>query len=300
MRIRKLVGVVATLGTVALLSACGPFLDAPSGQAPLRYRDQVFTDVSKTADLVYGNAPDSNNVPVDLKLDLYQPVGDAVTARPAIIWIHGGGFSSGTKSDGYIVDLAQDSAKRGYVAISLEYRLLAPSGCGGSGTPSNACATAAIGAQYDAQAAVRWLRLHAADYKVDPNRIAMGGASAGAITSDLVALRSDDPGNSGNPGPSSAIGGAVSISGGLPTGTTASFAQATDAPILEFHGTADDVVPYQWGLDMVQAAQAAGMTAYYESLLNAGHVPYAQYSDLFKTQSAYFLYQQMDLAHAAH
>jgi dienelactone hydrolase len=296
MRLRNLVTLAVA---VVALTACGPFLARPDVPTPQRYVDQVFTSVAKTADISYGSAPDGNGNPVDLRLDLYQPAGDDVAARPAVIWIHGGSFSTGSKTDGYIVDLATDSAERGYVAVSLDYRLLAPPGCGGNATPPPGCNTASLGAQQDAEAAIRFLRLHAADYRIDPNRIAIAGASAGAIVSDLVALFSENVGNSGNPGPASNADAAVGISGGLPPGTTAALAGPGDAPILEIHGTADDVVPYAWAADMVQAAQSAGVTAQLETLLNAGHVPYLQYSTVFKQQTAYFLYQQMDLAHAA-
>jgi dienelactone hydrolase len=296
MRLRNLVILAVA---VVVLTACGPFLARPDVPAPQRYVDQVFANVTKNADISYGSAPDNNGNPVDLLLDLYQPAGDSTTARPAVIWIHGGSFSTGSKSDGYIVDLSTDYAERGYVAVSLDYRLLAPPGCGGNATPPPGCNTASLGAQQDAEAAIRFLRLHAAEYRIDPNRIAVAGASAGAIVADLVALFSENVGNSGNPGPPSNADAAVGISGGLPSGVTAGLAGPGDAPILEFHGTADDVVPYAWATDMVAAAQAAGVTAQLETLLDAGHVPYAQWSTVFKQQTAYFLYQQMDLAHAS-
>ena len=62
---------------------------------------------------------------------------------------------------------------------------------------------AAVQAQHDAQAAVRWLRAHAADLGVDPSRIAIGGGSAGADVALLVGAHSEDPGTSGTPGQSS-------------------------------------------------------------------------------------------------
>jgi len=190
---RKGLAVVAALA-IALITGCT--LPRPPGDSPLRYRDQVFSNVSITSDLKYGQAPDANNNPVDLKLDLYQPTGDTQTLRPALVWVHGGSFSGGDKTNFVPVDVANTFSKMGYVVVSINYRLLG-SGC--VANPSN-CTVAALEAQHDAQAAVRWLRSNAATYKIDPSRIGIGGESAGAITATLVGLHSEDPGTSGNPG----------------------------------------------------------------------------------------------------
>ena len=130
-----------------------------------------------------------------------------------MVWVHGGGFSGGDKTSGEIVSEATDMAKKGYFNVSINYRLYGP-GCSAAGGGSQVgCIQAMIDAQHDAQAAVRFLRKNAATYKIDPNRIAMGGSSAGAITALHVAANSEDPGTSGNPGFSSAIKAAVSLSG---------------------------------------------------------------------------------------
>ena len=157
-----------------------------------------------------------------------------------IIWVHGGGFSAGDKSDG--ADWATAFARRGYVAVSLGYRLLATGPCGGSGPVPDQCYTAAEGAQHDAQAAVRFLRRNASFLRIDPDRIAMAGESAGAVTSLLVGWRRDDPGSSGNPGFPSDIRAAVSVAGGLPR----RLHRRRRRPAFFFHGTADPTVPYSW------------------------------------------------------
>jgi acetyl esterase/lipase len=195
--VRKLAPILAA---AALLAGCT--VPRPAGDAPLRYRDLVFSGVTKTADVKYGTAPNLQGDPVDLKFDFYQPTGDPVKRRPVVVWVHGGGFSAGDKSDG--ADWATAFARRGFVAVSLGYRLLATGPCGGTGPVPQQCYTAAYAAQHDAQAAVRFLRKNAAFLGVDPARIAMAGESAGAVTSLLVGWRPDDPGTSGNPGPPSA------------------------------------------------------------------------------------------------
>jgi para-nitrobenzyl esterase len=204
------------LAPLVLLAGCT--VPRPPGDSPLRYRDLVFSNVTKTADVQYGTAPDLQGNPVALKLDFYQPTGDTVNRRPAIIWVHGGGFSAGNKSDG--ADWATAFARRGYAAVSLGYRLLATGPCGGDQPVPQQCYTAAYAAQHDAQAAVRFLRQHASLLGVDPNRIAMAGESAGAVTSLLVGWRPDDPGTSGNPGPASDIRAAVSVAGASRSTTT--------------------------------------------------------------------------------
>jgi acetyl esterase/lipase len=286
MRIRLAVLVVA----VALVAAgCGLHTLTPPGNAPVRYRDQVFTAVTTTNAVTYGNAVDQNGNPVTLQLDVYRPTGDTVTKRPAIVWVHGGGFSGGNRTSGEIVDQATTFAKKGYVNVSITYRLT-PGGCSAGGaTP--ACLTAIRDAQHDAQAAVRFLRANAATYGVDTGRIAIGGTSAGAITALNVAAAPDDPGNSGNPGFSSAVGAAVSLSGAKIYGQF----ERTDGAILMFHGTNDALVPYQWAVNTLNEAQAAGVISYLTTYPGEGHVPY-NHRDEIITQTTNFLYWTLKLA----
>jgi acetyl esterase/lipase len=289
---RKLGASAAGVVAAAVLTGCT--IDRPPGNSPLRYRDQVFTSDTVIRDLQYGSAPDqTTGNPVALKLDLYQPAGDTLTKRPVLVWVHGGGFSGGDKGSGPSQDLANIFAKNGYVTVSINYRLI-PNGCTGSNVSSQ-CSIAAINAQHDAQAAIRWLRANAATYGIDATRIGIGGESAGAITATLVGVHSDDPGDSGNPGFPSTVGGFQSLSGGLPNGILAG---AGDAPGLLIHGTADPIVPHQWSADTTAALLKAGVAAFLEPLSGAGHVPYAQYHDLIVSQSDYFFYDFLDLAHA--
>jgi dienelactone hydrolase len=285
---RKVLAVVAALAIVLITGCTVP---RPPGDSPLRYRDQTFSAVSITSDLQYGTAPDANNNPVALKLDLYQPTGDTQTLRPALVWVHGGSFSGGDKTNFVPTDVANTFAKLGYVVVSINYRLLG-SGC--VANPTN-CTIAALEAQHDAQAAVRWLRSNAATYKIDATRIGIGGESAGAITATLVGLHSEDPGTSGNPGFPSTVGGFVSVSGGLPDGL---FASSGDAPGVFFHGTADGTVSPNWSVQTAVAMLNAGVPAWLQLQNGAGHVPWVQYRTLYLEQADYFLYLALDLAHA--
>ena len=291
----KLAGLLALFVALAVLAGCS--LPPPPGQAPLRYRDQVFSNVNVTRDIQYGSAPDSSGNPVALKLDLYQPAGDTQDRRPAVIWVHGGSFCCGDKTAGDVVDLANTFAKLGYVSASINYRLLATSPCSGSNVSAN-CITAAMAAQHDAQAAVRWFRANASTYGIDPTRIGIGGSSAGAVTAIEVGINSGDPGDSGNPGFSSKVGGFMSLSGGIPPGYESYF-DSGDSPGIFFHGTADTVVPYQWAVNTATHMLNAHVAALLETLDGAGHVPYNQYHDQIVSQSDYFFYDFLNLAHAA-
>jgi pectinesterase len=104
-----------------------------------------------------------------LHLDLFVPTRQQGTTCAAVIFVHGGGWRSGDKSQS--VPMAQWLAARGYVTAAVEYRL-----------STEALYPAAV---HDLKAAIRWLRANAAMYNIDPQKIAALGCSAGG---QLVAL----------------------------------------------------------------------------------------------------------------
>ena len=81
---------------------------------PKRYLDPVFGEVQVAKNLSYGSNP-------VLKLDLFEPKGDTLEKRPVVVVIHGGGFTSGSKE--VVASFAQEFARRGYVALAINYRL---------------------------------------------------------------------------------------------------------------------------------------------------------------------------------
>lgn len=251
-------------------------VEKPSGKAPLRYRDEVFDSVKVTNGVRYGTAPDAEGQPAALTLDLYEPRRDRARRRPAVVWVHGGGFRSGNSRNPNLVALAQAFARRGYVAVSINYRLQRN----------------AIFAQHDAQAAVRWLRSRDRRLRIDTRRIAIGGSSAGGATALLVGTRPEDPGTSGNPDERSSVRAVVSISGPLPLH---SVIDRRDAPALFFQGTADPTVSYESVFDTARAFARAGVPVVFERLQGAGHVPFGQYRTRFTRHSAYFFYEHLGL-----
>jgi para-nitrobenzyl esterase len=283
---------------VAVIAGCT--LPTPEGAAPLRYRDVIFSNLKITSGIKYGMAPDLSGNPVKLTLDMYRPRGDKQAKRPAIVLVHGGSFVGGSSTDSGVVKLATAFAQRGYVAVSINYRLLGDKEkCGQEDPPSQACFTAALAGQHDAQAAVRWLRANAFRYRIDRSRIAIEGTSAGAGIALAVAVNSGDPGGSGNAGHSSKVGAAVAISADFPHALASSYFDHRDSPILMFNGTADPVVPFSSAVQTADDLYNAGVPVIFESLDGAGHVPFSTYGPLMITQSVYFCYDFLDLAHAA-
>lgn len=283
---------LAALGLIALVATGCRWPDAvPQGDAPLRYRDAVFSTVDVTTGLAYGQATTQAGASQTLLLDLYQPAGDTVQARPAIVWIHGGAFRQGSRTSPEIVDEATRFAEKGYVSVSISYRLSA-TGC----IPlTAACLQSIVDAKHDAQAAVRWLRANADTYRIDPTRIAAAGTSAGAITALNVGYDPVDVGTSGNPGHDSSVRAAVSFSGAR----ILTRAEPGEAAALLFHGTADPLVPYASAQATVNEAEAAGLKVFLTTWEGAGHVPYVEHRDQILTQTTNFLYWALDLGTAA-
>ncbi len=329
---RVLLPVLAVLVVMGAASACEPYVhtyftevgevrDLANG--PVRYADEVFSGVDVTSNIVWGSAPDRNGAPVSLGLDLYEPAGDTVEHRPALVVVHSGGFKVGSKTNGVSVDLANRFARKGYVVISINYRLLAFTDCGSLGgliSDASGCKYATMAATSDGQAAVRWLRANADTYGIDSNRIAMMGDSAGALMSILAGMLADVPGssepeavairfgapeNTGNPGYSSAVQAWASISGGLPPtetvglgdklATAAAVPGATaTAPGLLFAATQDNQTPYDWSVDVRDQLVIAGAIVGFQPVVG-GHVPYSTYKNLFNEQTTRFLWVCLNL-----
>lgn len=146
-----------------------------------RYKKAVFSDVTVTEDLVYSTAEvyDALNLPLefDFRLDVYEPEGDNLDKRPLVIMQFGGAYIFGNKEHADVVAWCDSLARYGYVAVSINYRLALNPLSEGS----------AIRAMYrgvqDTRAAIRYMLEHQTEYKIDPDRIYLGGESAGAINS---------------------------------------------------------------------------------------------------------------------
>jgi acetyl esterase/lipase len=111
-----------------------------------------------------------------LQLDLYLPAQARTGLVPGIVFVHGGGWRAGVRAN--FTPMAIRMAERGYAAATISYRL-----------SPEALYPAAV---QDARAAVRWMRTHAAEFGIDPSKIAIGGGSAGGQIAALAGV-TDNP-----------------------------------------------------------------------------------------------------------
>ena len=134
------------------------------------------------------------------KLDLYLPAVAAGTRAPAVVWIHGGGWTSGDKASSREQNVGRNLASAGYVVASVNYRM------GAGAWPQNLL---------DCKNAVRFLRAHATDYGVDPARIAVAGGSAGGHLALMVGLTAGKEweSDSAYPGVSGAVAAIIDFYG---------------------------------------------------------------------------------------
>jgi acetyl esterase/lipase len=213
-------------------------------------------------------------------LDLVVPdatMPGKIALPPLIIYIHGGGWLSGDKSQNAAISLVS----HGFAVASLNYRLTDE---------------AKFPAQVDdCRAAIRFLRQNADKFHFDGNRIGLFGNSAGGHLVSLLALTDDEkmPGDAAVPAPISAKVQAVcdwngvtdfktvlkqlpeekgkdkmvsQLLGGMPDQLPEIAAKASPItyvskaapPFLIIHGNADDVVPYAQSIELNDALKKAG------------------------------------------
>jgi acetyl esterase/lipase len=250
--------------------------------AGIRYLDQMF-QVDVQRDVRYGTAPapDGSGGVVELRLDLYTPTGDTEPKRPVFIFSHGGSFVSGSKDDG--ISWATRMAERGYVAASIDYRL----GPLTVTAPLDEQEQAQIDrARNDLQAAVRWFKANATVLGIDPDRIGLGGYSAGGMMSDGATVRWNDPATGSNPEYSSAVCGAVSIAGTL----NPAYVDPGDAGVIFHHGTLDTTVPFAAAVAARDAMLNAGLSVEWHEYPGEGHAFSTASWPIIETTSIQWLY----------
>ncbi len=161
-----------------------------------RYTKTIFSSSTKSADITYGTAPfinfpyfnEASTTTGDLVMDIYTPQGDTHTNRPAIIFVHSGGFVLGDRNHDDMVAFCDSFARKGYVTATIDYRkgfnVI-------NNTPLHGTRAVYRGLQ-DGRSAVRFLRANAATYGIDPNKVYLAGSSAGAFIS-LHSVYMDEP-----------------------------------------------------------------------------------------------------------
>ena len=247
---------ISTLLILILITYSSSF-----GQCDGRYQTEIFSTVSVSTVNYSDVYTDQYH-----EMDIYTPDGDTATNRPVVLYMHGGSFYAGDKNLTDCVDFCTSYAKRGYVAISANYRL--------SSNPiifalsSEEQYRTVLKAVADIKSAVRYLRKDHANGNalgIHPQGIFIGGYSAGAVLSIHLAYIdqiSDLPtsptnvqglvssiggtleGDAGNDGYSSDISGIISFAGGI---NDLAWIDANDEPVVFIHGTGDLTVNYNCG-----------------------------------------------------
>ncbi len=289
-----------------------------------RYIDDVFSDFTVST-VTYGSNTNILGFNQDLKMDIYEPVGDVHEQRPVIIFAFGGSFLFGFRED--MAEYCEQFVKKGYVAATIDYRL---------GIPvfefnETGATKAVMRAVADMKAAVRFFRQDAATdnvYKINSDYILVGGYSAGAITATHVAYLDEnddvnsntldiinanggyegDTGDADNQSYSSDVFAVYNLSGGLREKEWLDVDET--APLVSYHGESDSTVPFMNGLANNLAeidgsgllhvqADAAALPNYLMSVEDGGHLDihsdlfYASALADFESNSHMFLQNQM-------
>lgn len=192
---------------------------------------------------------------LDLDMDIYIPKDDTLEKRPLMMFIHGGAFFIGDKATVPYRKWCTHFASLGYVCVSINYRL-------GFRVNSKAIQRTAYQATQDAHAAMRYLLSKQDIYRIDPDYLFVGGASAGSITAlNLAYMHNENR-------PESSYGsflvedlGDIETSGNNYKADFKIKAVAnlwgsvydlgilknSKASIISFHGDEDVVLPYRFG-----------------------------------------------------
>lgn len=234
----------------------------------LRYCNEIFdqSQIVVTTGIQFSST-------YDLKFDLYTPpTSDTVTNRPLLITLHGGGV------DESVTGPCNKYARMGYVCMAGDYRT-------DNSIPGFSAGEQKHAAQ-DLLANVRFARIHATDYGIDPNKIMVGGISAGGTTALEAAIignnldnvnwfsPTDTQVNKDNQfGIVSSVSCLATSNSGAPMTSTNNLIGAGDPPTSLFLG--EDDITHGWTCDTGQvftdAMTAIGIPSYFQCFADTGH-----------------------------
>ncbi|MGO4537396.1 prolyl oligopeptidase family serine peptidase [Paenibacillus sp. 2TAB19] len=223
-----------------------------SEQSEARYLATNY-DVNVHNDIVYASKVNESETEEPLKLDVYEPTNDNNNRRPVFIFIHGGGYKEGSKSDA--ATISNELAKRGYVVVSMDYRLKKDPFVHFQRTLSDA--------YEDISDVIGWISHNAEAYRMDAEQLAIGGDSAGGYLSMNVVneyLKRD-------PSIVHSIFAIVDIYGGKLENSV----DEQLPPILMIHGTIDQLIPYQQSVDLKDTLERQGIYHDLFTMEGVGH-----------------------------
>ena len=220
--------------SIAILAVISCSTSAPVGDG-----------VSITTDVFAVKGADT--LKIDTFLDASLPVPEA--GRPAIIYIHGGGFTMGERVNAAQEVFCRYMAAKGWIAFSVDYRLagIRWNEDGTSVNPYGVDGTlsAVRIATADVVDATNYI-LSRKDWNVDPGKICLGGGSAGAVTSLQLVYDSCNGEDYTNALPEGFVyAGAISQAGCIGTPGEDAAWKTAPCPIMFFHGDRDIVVPLE-------------------------------------------------------
>jgi len=251
-KIYRLIGVVILLA--GSIMACTHKKEKGSNINEDEYFTSDFNTITVTKDIPYREGESDS-----WKLDLAMPANFGSELRPALVIVHGGGWRFGSKSVDVYQKMMVAYAQKGYVTINVEYRLT-------DEAEFPACIE-------DVKCAVRWLRAHAKELNVDPNRIGSYGHSAGAHLSMMLAMTDKSDGLEGDGGWDEYLSKVTVAGAGSPPtelGRDVPMAKkewwpigyigSNHPPMFLIQGTKDPVVLPERTRDFVEKMKAAGTT----------------------------------------
>ncbi|MCE7990894.1 MAG: alpha/beta hydrolase [Roseivirga sp.] len=208
-------------------------LSCTAQESDTRYLHQVFDDFSMQT-VTYLNKGEER-----LQMDIYSPKGDTEGNRPVILYVHGGGFSGGTRDEKRYTDFCETMAKKGYVTITMSYTLLRKGKSFGCDFSAEGKVSVFDGTAADVQAATKYLTENARKLKINSEMITLAGSSAGAEAVLHAAYVKDTKATLGE---SFKYAGVISMAGAMINDQL--ITNDTAIPTQLFHGTCDGLVPY--------------------------------------------------------
>lgn len=232
-------------------------------------------------DIVYGQGEvNGGGTFTNLKLDLYipdVPASDGVTRYPLMLMVHGGSFTSGSKTDSSLVASAREYAQRGWLVASINYRLQGSNPVASSRVQPLADYFGNLNsiAQFRAMIAALDDTLTALDFlqartDVVPEWTSLWGYSAGAITVLSTGYSLDDHGIARPP-----VAAVIELAGGAYTavGTPFDDPAGSDPVLMVVHGTNDGTVPYTSATQIQAWAIDSGLPLDFQPIAGGGHSP---------------------------